>query len=357
MNEKTFDIKYTNIAKGIAIIMMLIHHLFYNQSIYNEISLFSWDGFHYGIWSILSTLTKTCVTIFAFLSAYGLYKSFSKNTNLKDFYIHRFKKLYTEYWFIWLFFVPLAIKKGRSLTLIYGSNYMSGLLQNIFGIYALRGGGHVHGGFNGSWWFISLIIIFYILFPIFYKISKNSKLLIFLFVASLNLYFLGYNYSRSFLYYYIPIFLLGIIFSKFNLFEKLEKFTVENSKYLLILFFNLLILRLMLVHNICYGYPSFVDLPISLIIILFLFSFKLHKNIYKILETFGKYSMDIYLFHVFLMIDFAKNIYITKNPLLLIVYFSSICLIIAIIINYLKNIITNLINRIAKIIPFLHSQY
>ncbi len=141
MNEKTFDIKYTNIAKGIAIIMMLIHHLFYNQSIYNEISLFSWDGFHYGIWSILSTLTKTCVTIFAFLSAYGLYKSFSKNTNLKDFYIHRFKKLYTEYWFIWLFFVPLAIKKGRSLTLIYGSNYMSGLLQNIFGIYALRGGG------------------------------------------------------------------------------------------------------------------------------------------------------------------------------------------------------------------------
>ncbi len=161
----------------------------------------------------------------------------------------------------------------------------------------------------------------------------------------------------SFLYYYIPTFLLGIIFSKFNLFEKLEKFTVENSKYLVILFFNLLILRLMLVHNICYGYPSFVDLPISLMLILFLYSFKLNKNLYKILEIYGKHSMDIFLFHIFLMIDFAKNIYITKNPLLLIVYFSSICLIIAIIINYLKNIITNSINRIAKIIPFSHSQY
>ena len=161
----------------------------------------------------------------------------------------------------------------------------------------------------------------------------------------------------SFLYYYIPAFLLGIVFSKFNLFEKLEKFTVANSKYLIILFFNLLILRLILVHNISHGCASFVDLPISLMLILFLYSFKLNKNLCKILEIFGKHSMDIFLFHIFLMIDFAKITYITRNPLLLITYFSTICLVIAIIINYLKNITTNSISRIAKIIPFSHSQY
>lgn len=91
---------------------MLFDHLFYSPS---STSLF-WDyhihigSLNIGIVNQLGVYAKLCVAFFVFASGYGLETTFQdKKVKALTFYKHRFKKLYLNYWFIWLLFVPIGI--------------------------------------------------------------------------------------------------------------------------------------------------------------------------------------------------------------------------------------------------------
>ena len=79
----TFTKKDTQMLKGIAIICMLIHHLFLDPSRYK--------GYSVDFWPLTETITthialamKLCVAIFVMLSAYGMTLSYKKiNNNLE----------------------------------------------------------------------------------------------------------------------------------------------------------------------------------------------------------------------------------------------------------------------------------
>lgn len=75
----TFDKRQTNVAKGIAIILMLCHHLFFNDpksyDLFSSLCILS-NGVP--IDSFLADFAKVCVSIFLVLSGYGLYISYSK---------------------------------------------------------------------------------------------------------------------------------------------------------------------------------------------------------------------------------------------------------------------------------------
>ena len=94
----------TNVLKGIAIIFMLLHHLFYaRRELYDDVILYGDNG----IVNEIGIFSKVCVAVFVFLSGYGLTVSnaSAKSICLKDFYVHRFVKLYMNYWLIWLLFI------------------------------------------------------------------------------------------------------------------------------------------------------------------------------------------------------------------------------------------------------------
>ena len=73
-----FDIRRTNIPKGVALLLLLWHHLFYNSpQYYNSFtSLYVFHGVP--IECQIARFCKVCVAIFLVLSGYGLTKSFSK---------------------------------------------------------------------------------------------------------------------------------------------------------------------------------------------------------------------------------------------------------------------------------------
>jgi len=110
------------IFKGGGILLMLLHHLFYHDEVrpfYNDIIIHG-----YGVVNQIGIFSKLCVAMFVFASGYGLAVSTPEDTKLKDFYIHRFKKLYLNYWFIWLLFVPVSIFCfNRSFLDAYGNHY------------------------------------------------------------------------------------------------------------------------------------------------------------------------------------------------------------------------------------------
>ena len=123
---KSFDYKLslndTSALKGVAIIAMLCHHLFYQQHVYGVAVQ------QFGI------VCKVCVAIFLFLSGYGLSVQYSKlwakdqgnNSRLQEilkFLYKRYVKFYLNYWVIFLIFVPLGVLCfGRSLPEAYGED-------------------------------------------------------------------------------------------------------------------------------------------------------------------------------------------------------------------------------------------
>lgn len=176
---KSLSQQDTNILKGIALILLLIHHLFYiDNGLYDDISIAG-----RGIVQTIGLWSKICVAIFVFLSGYGLTVQAEKTSgveNLSQFYWQRFTKLMLNYWFIWLIFVPIGVFVFHyTFQEAYG-NYtgikflldFTGLI-NAFGLY----------GYNVTWWFYSCIILLYILFPFLFRLLKKDAMLSVLVVA------------------------------------------------------------------------------------------------------------------------------------------------------------------------------
>ena len=67
-NSLELSLNDTTVLKGVAIILLLAHHLFYQGIGYNDIHLY---GSHYLVKEI-GIVSKLCVAIFVFLSGYEL---------------------------------------------------------------------------------------------------------------------------------------------------------------------------------------------------------------------------------------------------------------------------------------------
>ena len=165
----------TFFLKGLAIIMMLIHHLFWVQNgLFDDIQLY---GKHYLV-NEIGIFSKLCVVLFVFLSGYGLTVQAEQRGGvgeLKRFYIKRLKKLYLNYWFIWIAFVPISVLSfGISFQDVYQSNVSLHLVLDLLGIHRLIY--HDILCYNPTWWFYSCIIVLYLLFPLMYKMMKKDAL-------------------------------------------------------------------------------------------------------------------------------------------------------------------------------------
>jgi peptidoglycan/LPS O-acetylase OafA/YrhL len=142
------------------------------------------------IW--LSELGKVCVAIFVFCSGYGLSVSYPESIqrdNLKAivkgsirFEIKRLIKFYSNYWIVFLIFVPISVFCfGRSLSMPYGndSNIILSLILDLFGLQGL-------GSFNITWWFNKLILLFYFCFPILWWACRKGPIVtLFFFISCL----------------------------------------------------------------------------------------------------------------------------------------------------------------------------
>ena len=105
----------TSIAKGIAIILMFTHHLFTFpdriRSGSEYLSLFSISGDNIEL--IVGRFGKICVAMFLFLSGFGIYKQFIKDKNNIYFILfNKIKKIYINYWIIFLIFIPISFVLG-----------------------------------------------------------------------------------------------------------------------------------------------------------------------------------------------------------------------------------------------------
>lgn len=203
------SLKESNFLKGIALILLLIHHLFYqNNGMFDDIPI----G-RYHLVNMIGLACKVCVAIFVFLSGYACAKTtqFGSWGDVFHFYGRRLKKLFLNYWFIWLIFVPAGIFIfGRSFDDVYAEPKILNFLLDFFGLINLTG----KLGYNPTWWFYSCILTLYLIFPLMWMIVvKWPRVVFVLLAASVAVFFFHTPKWFSPAKYYLLPFTLGMALS------------------------------------------------------------------------------------------------------------------------------------------------
>lgn len=361
MKDNKYDKKQTLMFKGIGIIFMFMHHLFYSMDhmvahnvkslIFscNQISRFS---MHIG---------KVCVAIFVFCTAYGLSARLNEMTlegnvgkkELKKISISQFIKLIMMFQFTAIicnmfcyltnFNSPIEIYKN-------GGSNLSGLINFILDLsglsYYLQS-----PTLSSPWWYMSLAILLTFLVPVIWKAYKQFGFIL-LPLALLFPKFVGmveitgvdgsHGEQNNFAWYIFTI-VLGVFACENNIFER-----ISHKKFLKNCFMNnslkfisaIIILYITIVLRIDRGYVFINDAIISLILAYFVFDFIGRIPIIKqILIIVGTYSYDMYLVHA-LIIGYASTfIYSTRYVASTVFLLVLVSLILSIIISGLRKIV------------------
>ena len=281
---------------------MLFHHLFFSESsreLYNDITIHG-----VGIVNQFGIFSKLCVSVFVFVSGYGLAVSTPIDVKLKDFYLHRFKKLYLNYWFIWIFFVPISVFLfGRSFTDAYGENAIIKSILDFFGILKMFN----IDGYNPTWWFYNCIIVLYLFFPLLNKYLYRIPFFVVSISLSIGLFWFlpGINVIAG----YLLAFVTGMLSIKIP-----QTWVSHTQCWLWIIAMGLLA-----AWRLTKACPQHIaDSFLCLGLFLFLTRVSMRNMIGRVLEELGKHSMNMFLTHTFIYYFWFKEyIYISRNPLLI----------------------------------------
>ena len=187
-SSTAFTKQHTRIVKGIAVLMLLFHHLFNDYPEY--------EGHYVNYWPLtgdqvtnMALACRVCVAVFVFITGYGLAASYAKTfprgrketpRELTRFSLTRWWNLMTRYWFI----VVLAWVSGQFLDRrpwdVYGPGFLSTASRAVLDFLgfseALQS-----GWFNPTWWYMSLAILMIFLAPlVLYAARRVGSLPIFL---------------------------------------------------------------------------------------------------------------------------------------------------------------------------------
>lgn len=325
----------SNVLKGVALLLLLCHHLFSDQvGMFDDIHLYK---NHYLVQDI-GIMCKLCVSVFVFLSGYGLSVKCQKEgiSNLKAFYVGRIGKLMLNYWFFWIVFVPIGIFVfGRTLDDAYGHHHV--FLQTMLDIGGLL---DMFGwmSYNPTWWFYSCILLLYVLFPFLYQLTVRKPLVAVL--LSLAISFCPFGTIGPIKFYVIS-FVMGIIFAT-------KSVRVPRAAYVILL------LLLFIATRPLMKYPLYViwDVGGSLLLVFALCRMRLGDNWVRRMFVFlGRHSMNIFLFHTFIYrFWFSDYIYCSRQPILIFLSLLAVCLPLSVLLEHVKKWIRfdKLVNRVSR---------
>lgn len=314
----------TKAIKGIAVILMLAHHLFaFSDRIpmgYEIVSYLSINGVEAN--KFIGHFGSICVPIFMFLGGYGLYKQFQLKKY--DLWQHVFN-LYKSYWKVFISFVPIGFLffanqpeycVDTALCNAYSQFDLTECISNLIGWTC---------SYNREWWFFKTYLCTMFLGYICVKNVKSKRgvctetLAVILFQILIRNVFpaicntvmlnsLNQNaiYTSLFLLHESSsVFFMGIIFAKYDALE-LMKMKLEQAavwKRMLVCVAEIFVIayaRFFLIDNV-------LDIMyVPFFIVLCLEIMEIMPVIRKCLVVLGKNSTNMWFIHSFYCYYFYK---------------------------------------------------
>lgn len=314
--------------KGIAILIMLFHHLYCSVDRFENFTV-DFSPFSQSTVVSVSLFFKICVSIFAFITGYGLLKSVSKiefnNKNVFKWNVTRLIKTMSGFWLIYvLSFVVTMIIDRRPLEIYFGGSRIKGVLYILLDFLGLA------NFFDtptlcGTWWYMSAAVIFILIIPLIYFISRKVGYIpiIVVVVALPRLLNIGYPGGVNAYSFILPV-ILGMMFAEYNLFEKMSDIMPKNKALSYVTSFAVLGVMTVLCYLLYRVYPqnkgweyNYGIVPV--IVICFSRYCVIRVPVIKqILQFYGKHSLTMFLTHTFIRaVYFNEFVYSFDNFMLI----------------------------------------
>ena len=347
----------TNLIKGLAILMIVIHNFMHRFPTPSENEMDLTLGKMNHLFDILLTEPAGIiralfsyfghfgVQMFILLSAYGLMKKYSKNKNkllYVNFVIDRIYKIYPMFllamlsYFFFMFTVNVIYNDmGFYEWFIPISKAFIFKLSLLYNFYPEEGFSLV-----GPWWFLSFIFQFYLIFPLMLSMYNRFGNVFLIFISliciAISLLNNGYLYHDISVFFtiigHMPVLCLGIYLAQ-------DK-PINLPSWL---FFLSIVIYLVGNFN---KYAFIFSHFFFCIILIFIFTFLLKKIkrchfCYKTCMFFGTISMPLFLVNGFLRIPWEKMAHEMNNELITIL----LCLIFLTIASFYSVILLKLSNK------------
>jgi len=356
-----FDKKQTLSLKGVAILIMIFHHLF--LGILQMADAYGINCFPISQNRIhgLAVFGKVCIYMFAFVSGYGLWIDYSRTRDSKSvgkWMIERYIKTFSAYWFIFVIEFIYHIVNTNLIQSAFFANYSR--FEGCF--YVLLNFLGVHNIFStptldASWWYMSAVIVIIGVIPLICRASEklNPEYLLFLYILiqTLILGCAGYNTITSMISQISTAF-IGMYCADIYIKKQVDVLSIGNSKnWSKTLVFLISVLCLLISYKI---YPVFNEktvfmviqrgiLPLPLIYFTLRYIAKV-PGLQAALSFIGKHSNNMYLVHfVFLgNVCFGNfNYFIwlisNRNFIVIFIIFTITVLLLSIVLECLKKIV------------------
>lgn len=311
--KKEFKVSDSTAIKGVAILLLLFHHLFFKMEANKDIGVAFLTNERILRIAIFS---KICVSIFAFITGYGLTKSFMKSQeNVENWLPQRVKRNITSCWYaVALSMIIPEIIEHKASRFYFDGEFTHGLIRLCSTYLCLDRVLH-HRLYNGSWWYLSALLIFTLMIPVFYflvkKLGVSTSILIVVIAPRIISNGDGGKATNA-ISFFMPL-LFGVIFAYYDLFVKLNNYNqIVEAIILAILVVVSYKLYLQLVDS---NYWEIYWGIIPTVVIVFLYRCIVWIPILtNVLQFIGKHSLSIFLTHAYIRADYMHDyIYARDN--------------------------------------------
>ena len=315
--------------KGVAIIMMLFYHCFLPVPGNFDGYFISFFPFTATQVSDFATFCKICVCLFAFVSGYGLYLSFEKwreshpNRSCTRWLWQRYVRSFSGFWLIVLLcWIVCGLIDGRPKAVYLDNSRIAAVcyaLLDILGLSRIIGTPFL----INTWWYMGAALVFIVITPLLYdmlcRFGSTGTFLILIIVPRL---FIGYPGSTKPLSF-LPVFSLGMIFAKNQIFDRTEALIggrigrhLGLGAVFILISVVLFFIDRRLPNNPLWDIKWGV-FPIAYVMCIYL-TFIQIPVMKQILQFLGKHSANIFMVHTFIRDTYCRPFVYGRGHFLLI---------------------------------------
>lgn len=324
MRGRPFDVRSTDACKGVALLLLLWHHLFYARPEFGPLV----QG--------AALLAKVCVAIFVMLSGYGLAASLAPGTMpLAAFYRKRLPRIYLNYWLIAAIFIALGVLSGlRPVAAAFGTRPWLGLALQLLGLDQYLVGGL---GYNASWWFIGLIVPLYLLFPFLNDLTRKYG---WWFLPLPAVLLVDRGFRVPMLQWWLFPFCLGIYAAQRNALSLLSGRLAPLGGWRFALLGALAVAAAAARQTLFKGGVQ-IDAPFGAMLVMLTFeATRARPRLRAVLGFLGRHLFNIFLFHTFVYFYFwPRVIYAPGNPFAILALLLGVCLVVSLLIERAKSLL------------------
>lgn len=275
--------KYRSELMGIGIIGVLVAHSIGLGEIATPSNLYM---------KIIAFIPRLAFTQgFLFLSGFGLYYSFAKNGNIREFYVRRINRL----------LIPFIV---LSVCFFIYKDFIETFKPMNFFLHISSLAFWFDGNYCGMW-YIAISVFLYAIFPLFYKYILTTKratmliLVVVFLILAFQQFVPAYYDKVSIGINKIPIFIIGVYAGRLSLYGKNKEWCI-----LLCIVIVFWIITFFLKSHWVYAIEIYgmTEKIVYMFIICILFSVLKNwtpvKLIRNMLRWFGKYSLELYVLHL-----------------------------------------------------------